>query len=60
MVWMKSENSSGFPWATSGEVAGKFLHIPVLDHVTMTSESFLSFAEEVKASPKTVAVKNKV
>lgn len=26
--------------------AGKFLHIPVLDHVIMTSESFLSFAEE--------------
>ena len=26
--------------------AGKFLHIPVLDHVIMTSETYFSFADE--------------
>ena len=26
--------------------AGKFLHIPVLDHVIMTSETYYSFADE--------------
>ena len=26
--------------------AGKFLHIPVLDHIIMTSESYYSFADE--------------
>lgn len=26
--------------------AGKFLHIPVLDHVIMTSEAYYSFADE--------------
>jgi DNA repair protein RadC len=26
--------------------AGKFLHIPVLDHIIMTSETYYSFADE--------------
>lgn len=26
--------------------AGKFLHIPVLDHIVMTSEAYFSFADE--------------
>jgi DNA repair protein RadC len=26
--------------------AGKFLHVPVLDHIIMTSESYYSFADE--------------
>jgi DNA repair protein RadC len=28
------------------KAAGKFLHIPVLDHIIMTSESYYSFADE--------------
>jgi len=27
-------------------VAGKFLHISVLDHIVMTSETYYSFADE--------------
>jgi DNA repair protein RadC len=26
--------------------AGKFLHIPVLDHIIITSEAYYSFADE--------------